>query len=256
MEDFVHFTLYQFLTSANLQGVKRTSTTDWANVLLIFLQQKDLVPVSEKNLKKNYQYLANFFRRKSRKRSTESLREEYKENFTDQILIGRPVSTIDDLLYRFDSISICNEEEDSKTVICRICRKTEILVTRKFCAKCLNTAISDAILKIKQNMEEEQNCKKTRKRKLSETFQEQTKKTIKPDTSFLPLKPQYHIPKKETEEIFCDDLDFKYIEALSSLLPGKSENQNTNEDIEEMFCDDLDYLYIRTLTEHLRYASY
>ena len=96
-----------------------------------------MVVVSEKNLKKNYQYLANFFHRKSRQRSTESLREEYKENFTDQILIGRPVSTIDDLLYRFDSISICNEEEDSGKVICKICRKTEILVTRKFCAECL-----------------------------------------------------------------------------------------------------------------------
>ena len=62
MEDFVNFILYEVLKSANLQGVKRTSTNDWANVLKIFLQKKDLFVLS----KKNYQYLANFFHRKSR----------------------------------------------------------------------------------------------------------------------------------------------------------------------------------------------
>ena len=246
MEDFINFTLYEVLKSANLQGAKRNSTNYWANVLKLFLQKKDLVVVSETNLKKNYQYLANFFRRKSRKRSTESLREEYKENFTDQILIGRPVSTIDDLLYRFDNISICNEEEDSGKVICRICCQTEILVTRKFCAKCLDKAISDAILKINKDMVEKF-CKKARKRKLSETFQEQPKKKIAADTSFLPLKPQYCIPKKESEQTFCDDQDYMYIEALSSLLPRKSGELKTSKDKEEIFCDDLDYKYIRTL---------
>ena len=52
MEDFVNFTLYDVLKSANLQGVKRTSTNDWANVLKIFMQKKDVV--SDKKLKKNY----------------------------------------------------------------------------------------------------------------------------------------------------------------------------------------------------------
>ena len=91
MEDFVNFTLYQFLTSPNLQVVKRTSTTDWANALKIFLQEKDLVAVSEENLKKNFQYLANFFRRKSRKKSTESLREEYKENACHTICVKQKI---------------------------------------------------------------------------------------------------------------------------------------------------------------------
>ena len=88
------------------------------------------------------------------------------------------------------------------------------LVTQKFCASCLDNAISEATINISAKMNAKDKAKKTKKRKLSETFVLQATKVRRMNT-FPLLPPEYKIPK---QEIYNDDLDYKYIRALSTML--------------------------------------
>ena len=216
MEHISNFTLHDILTPENVISVKRTSPASWANVVKCFLNKKNKTVLSERDLDKKCFFLANFFRRKSRKRSIESLVQEYKKNFSEQIINAREISTLDELILKFDKISF-GDEEDRRSVICRLCQKEQILVTRKFCQFCLDKAIMEAIDNINERMEHKQ-LKPCKKRKLSESF-DITEREIRPrDSSFLPLKPEYKIPKQRA--VFNDDQDYDYITALSGSYEG------------------------------------
>ena len=72
--------------------------------------------------------------------------------------------------------------------------KEVILVTQKFCASCLDIAISEATINISAKMNAKDKAKKTKKRKLSETFVLQATKVRRMNT--FPLLPlEYKIPK-------------------------------------------------------------
>ena len=122
-------------------------------------------------------------------------------------------SAVDDLISKFDGISF-QDEEDRGEISCRLCEKEVILVTQKFCASCLDNAISEATINISAKMNAKDKAKKTKKRKLSETFVLQATKVRRMNT-FPLLPPEYKIPK---QEIYNDDLDYKYIRALSTML--------------------------------------
>ena len=122
-------------------------------------------------------------------------------------------SAVDDLISKFDGISF-QDEENRGEISCRLCEREVILVTKKFCASCLNNAIKEATINISDKMNAKEKAKKTRKRKMSETFEHPATK-VKRMNTFSLLPPEYKIPK---QEIYNDDLDYKYIKALSTML--------------------------------------
>ena len=214
MEDIVQFSLYDILTSENVISVKRKSPATWSHFINSVLTKKNKIVLSQGELHRKCQFLANFFRRNSRKRTIKSLVEEHKRNFCDQIVTAREISTIDGLIFKFDNISF-QEEEDSGTVVCRLCEEEEILVTKKFCRSCLDTAIEEAIENMNEKMKKKQ-LNPSRKRKLSVSFENNDRESGPQDSSFLPLKPEYKIPKQEIQ--ISDDQDYQYITAFRNIL--------------------------------------
>ena len=94
MEEIVNYTLFEILTSEEIITVKRTSPTSWSNILRKFLKNNDKVALSEDDLRKKSTFISNFFRRKPMKKPIQRIVEEYKINFSEQILQTRSPSTV------------------------------------------------------------------------------------------------------------------------------------------------------------------